>query len=91
MKQSDKEKEALRKNFKQNNFLGSEEYTEAVVNYWLSKIDSILEKKEKDIVEMIEKRECFCNDDRGAGLFKNGHFQTCPQFNPNGYGGVQEL
>ena len=26
-----------------------------IANYWLSKFDSILEKKEKDIVEMIEK------------------------------------
>jgi hypothetical protein len=26
-----------------------------IANYWLSKFDSILEKKEKDIVEMIEE------------------------------------
>jgi hypothetical protein len=54
MKLNTTEKEVLREEFKQNNFLGSEEYTEAVVNYWLSKIDSILEKKEKDIVEMLK-------------------------------------
>ena len=65
MKLNTTEKEALKKEFKQNNFLGSEEYTEAVVNYWLAKIDSILEKKEKDIVEDI-LAECQKDIDFGA-------------------------
>ena len=28
------------------------------------------------------KKECYCNDDRGGGYFRNGHFSTCPMYNP---------
>jgi hypothetical protein len=58
MKLSDTEKEALRDEFieyKNCVLIDGGVFTkEDEQNYWIEKIEAILEKKEKDIVEMIE-------------------------------------
>jgi len=59
MKLSDTEKAALREEFNKTDINFAIETNTGVssqnTDWWLTKFDSILEKKEKDIVEMIEK------------------------------------
>jgi len=56
MSLSQKQREELREEFKNKYHLGSDSMTEEVTDYWLSKIDSLLQEREKEI-EMIESKK----------------------------------